>query len=83
MLQNATSWLEQSKQQGIQQGLLQGRQEGRQEGEMLVLRRLLHRRFGFLPGWAQTSLEQGEQAQLEEWADRVLDAKSLEEVFEE
>ena len=43
---------------------------------------LLRQRFGEAPEWAQTRLQQADRAQLEAWALRVLDAGSLEEVFD-
>ncbi len=70
---------------GIEQGIQQGRQEGRQEGvrqgEARLLRRQLTRRHGALPSWAGERLEKAEPEQLETWAERVLTAKTLEEVF--
>jgi predicted transposase/invertase (TIGR01784 family) len=72
---------EQWVQQGLQQGLEQGLQQGIPQGEALVLKRQLARRFGPLPEWVEARLAQAEQGDLETWADRVLDAKNLEEVF--
>jgi len=73
--------------QGRQEGKLEGRQEGklegRQEGESMLLRRQLSRRFGALPDAIETRLNQASLEQLETWSERVLDAKSLDEVFEE
>ena len=66
----------------IERGLQQGPLEGRQEGESLVLRRLLTRRFGSLPAWVEQRLEQASPAELEQWVERVLDARTLEEVFQ-
>ena len=54
---------------------------GRQEGESRLLRRLLVRRFGPLPGWAEERLAQASIEQVEEWGDRVLEAASLTEVL--
>ena len=59
----------------------EGRLEGRLEGEALVLQRQLTRRFGSLPEWAQQRLRSASSEELETWADRVLDATRLEEVF--
>ena len=56
--------------------------EGEQEGERRVLRRQLVKRFGSLPEWAEQRLIQAGIAQLEQWADRILDATALETVFE-
>lgn len=62
-------------------GIKKGLQQGLQQGEVRVLRRLLTRRFGELPAWAEAKLQEAELAQLEVWGERVLDAGTLEEVF--
>jgi hypothetical protein len=59
-----------------------GIEKGIQQGEVLVLRRLLARRFGALPDWVEERLTQANRQELEAWADRVLDALQLEEVFQ-
>ena len=43
---------------------------------------LLRQRFGEVPEWAAARLREAAPAQLETWALRVLEAGSLEEVFE-
>lgn len=58
-----------------------GIEKGRQEGQILVLTRLLTRRFGPLPGWVPERLAQASSEELEQWVERVLDAQRLEEVF--
>ncbi len=68
--------------QWIQQGLQPGIQQEISQGEMLVLKRQLERRFGALPAWVEEKLTTANQASLESWADRVLEATSLEDVFE-
>jgi len=55
--------------------------EGLQEGETKVLRRQLTRRFGPLPSWAEERLGQAGEAELEAWADRVLECQSLRDVL--
>ena len=55
--------------------------QGRQEGEAKLLRRQLTRRFGPLPSWAEERLGQAGETELEEWGDRVLECRSLKEVF--
>jgi hypothetical protein len=55
-----------------------GIEKGRQEGEVLMLTRLLTRRFGPLPDWATARLAQARPEELEQWVDRVLDAQRLE-----
>jgi hypothetical protein len=56
---------------------LQGRQEGRQE----MMRRILEKRFGRIPDWAETRLLNLPAVELDEVAVRSLDASSFEELF--
>jgi hypothetical protein len=73
LAERVKTWTEEWKQQGLQQGL--------QQGEANVLRRLLTRRFGALPSWTEQRLVQAGEAELESWADRILEAQTLEDVF--
>jgi Domain of unknown function (DUF4351) len=63
------------------EGHQQGHQDGVPQGEAIILRRQLTRRFGPLPDWAETKLSEASTDTLELWADRILDADSLEAVF--
>ena len=67
--------------QGIEQGIERGIEQGRAEGERAVLERQLRRRFGQLPPEATERLRRAPEAELETWADNVLDAGTLDEVF--
>jgi hypothetical protein len=66
-------WAEQYKREG--------RQQGRQEGETLLLQRLLVRRFGPLPAGVVARIAAASLEEIETWGDRVLDARTLDEVF--
>jgi uncharacterized protein DUF4351/putative YhgA-like transposase len=57
------------------------RQEGRQEGEAMLLVRLLQKRFGELPASIHARLQSATPKQLEYWGERLLDATSLNELF--
>lgn len=57
------------------------RQEGQLEGERLFLERLLTRKFGELSYHNKEQLGQADRAALELWGERILEAKTLEEVF--
>jgi hypothetical protein len=70
-------WAEQYKREGRQEG----RQEGRLEGETLLLQRLLVRRFGPLPAGVVARIAAATVEEIETWGDRVLDARTLDEVF--
>ncbi len=67
--------------EGRQQGLIQGMQQGRQQGELTMLTRQLTRRFGPLDTAVSERLRHATSAQLERWADNILDARTLDEVF--
>ena len=67
--------------EGRQVGLQQGRLEGKLEGKLETLTRLLTRRFGPLPEWAAQQLKAATAEQFDLWAERVLDAASLTDVF--
>ncbi len=68
-------WFEEKWQQGMKQGM--------QQGEGILLRRQLTRRFGVLPDDVVFRLAQANIEQLEIWGDRVLDAKTLDDIFQE
>lgn len=77
LAERVVEWTETWKQQGMQQGM----QKGMQQGEAAVLQRLLARRFGPLSEQTCQRLRQASLEQLETWADRFLDAHSIDEVF--
>ena len=71
-----------AREEGIEQGIERGRRQGRAEGERAVLARQLFRRFGELPPEIGEQLGGASEAELEAWADNVLDAATLDDVFE-
>ncbi|MBP6735442.1 MAG: DUF4351 domain-containing protein, partial [Chromatiaceae bacterium] len=73
----------QGLEQGLEQGIQKGESKGRLAGQAELLERQLVRRFGGLSGESQRRLAQATREQLQHWADRVLDAQTLGEVFEE
>ncbi len=72
-----TTW----ERNGLEKGLEKGLAKGIRKGEATILKRQLTRRFAGLPAWVEERLAQASREQLESWADRVLDAKRLEDVF--
>ncbi|MBI4330663.1 MAG: DUF4351 domain-containing protein [Chloroflexi bacterium] len=67
-------WTKQWEEEGLKKDI--------QEGEALALRRQLARRFGPLPPWVEERLAQADRETLERWAERLLEAATIEEVFE-
>jgi predicted transposase YdaD len=65
-----------------QEGEALGMRKGRQEGERLVLQRQLTRKFGELDYHTLEKISLATEQDLELWAERILDAKTPEEVFQ-
>ena len=65
------------RREGLEQGLTQGLTQG--QAQTLV--RQLTRRFGALAPDLLQGLQTATQAELDTWTDRVLDARSLHDVF--
>jgi predicted transposase/invertase (TIGR01784 family) len=62
-------------QAGIQQGLIQG--------EFKFLTRLIQRKFGALPAPYLARVQQADAETLLKWGEKILEAKTLQEMFEE
>jgi hypothetical protein len=88
----ATTWfedglakgMEQGLEKGLVQGLEKGLEKGRQEGQLHALRllvsRQLEKRFGPLPPETRVRLESWPTERLEEVGEKLLDARSLDEL---
>ena len=61
----------------------EGEQKGKQESHADMLSRLLVRRFGALPALVVERIKSASLAQLEAWFDGALDARALDEVFQD
>lgn len=80
LAERVKTWTEQWQREGFERGVARGVEQGLQLGEAKVLRRLLIRRFGPLPAEIEQRLRQATEAELETWADRVLECERLDEV---
>ncbi len=67
--------------EGRAEGQAEGLAEGLAEGRVTMLLRLLQRRFGTMPAAVEDRLRAASIDELDHWADRILDAESLEAVF--
>jgi len=70
-------------QQGVQQGVKQGIQQGQRQARTHFLLSLLERKFGVLPTWYHNRIQQASSEQLLNWGAKLLEADSLEALFEE
>jgi hypothetical protein len=68
----AAEWKQQWRQEGLR--------EGRQEGGVALLMRVLERRFGVVPDAVKARIAAADLPTLEEWAARVFDAASIDDV---
>jgi hypothetical protein len=75
LAERVVTWTENWKQQGIKEGIHQG--------ESALLERLLERRFGLLSADVRARLEKATSDQLAQWADNLLDAATLDDVFQD
>ena len=74
--------IEQGLERGMEQGLERGIEQGRVEGERTVLERQLRRRFGPLSPVVAERLREASAADLETWAENLLDARTPDDVFD-
>jgi hypothetical protein len=72
---------EEGREKGREEGREEGRVEGRVEGELSVLSKQLQLKFGALPPATEDRLAHASPEQLERWAERVLTAATIDEVF--
>lgn len=76
------TFAEQLRREGMQQGIQQGMQQGKREGEQTLLIKQFYRRFPSLNPTYEDRIKNGRTEELLLWAERILDAKSIDEVFE-
>jgi hypothetical protein len=74
--------LRKGMQEGMSKGMQEGMSKGMREGEARLLLRVLASRFGELPQSVQVRVQQADVSQLERWGDRLLAARTLEDLFE-
>ena len=82
LAERVEQWRREYEEKGLEKGLKQGLEQGLRRGEAQLLLRQLTRRFGTLPNEIQQRLDQASTTELEQWADNILDATTLEEVFQ-
>ena len=77
--------IERHKAEGFAEGFERGKEQwmerGRVDGERTVLERQLRRRFGSLSPEVEARVAGASAVDLETWADEVLDANTLDDVF--
>ena len=67
--------LKEAEERGIEKGI--------ERGEAMLLQRQLARRFGILPDTLLERIAQASKIDIEQWGDRILEAASLDDVFQD
>ena len=80
---HSDGWFKDAERKGRAEGLAEGLAAGGHQQLTTTVQRLLTRRFGELPPAVLQRLAQADFGQLEIWAERLLDAPTLEQVFED
>lgn len=81
LAERLTDWTLEWKRQGLEEGIKQGIEQGVRQGESAILVRQLSRRFGDVPENIRNQIDAASLMEIEKWADRVLTASSLEDIF--
>lgn len=77
-------WTKQWKKEGLEKGREEGREEGLEKGRELMARTLvrqIERKFGELNESDRQRVLGAKTTDLEKWADRIIDAATLREIF--
>jgi hypothetical protein len=74
--------LQAGRREGYDVGLRDGRQEGREEGHRELLVNLLTWRFLEISAAIREQVEEADEERLLAWSRKVLEARTIEEVFE-
>jgi predicted transposase YdaD len=81
VMSTADKLIAEGRAQGRSQGRAQGRAEGRAQGKVELILRQLTARFGPPPAEVTARVRSAPSAALDRWAVRILDARTLAEVF--
>jgi predicted transposase YdaD len=79
--QRVREWPRQWRAEGFQAGLREGHESGLREGQAQMLLRLAERRFGPSDPRLRARIEAAGPDQIAAWAERLLTASSLEDIF--
>ena len=83
LAERVIEWTQEWKRQGLEEGRKEGREEGRKELGLLFVQEVLAEKFGPLEADTLARLRATDSEPLLVWGKRVLNAKSLADVFQE
>jgi flagellar biosynthesis/type III secretory pathway protein FliH len=74
-------WQEEARKEGEEEGRKAGEMEGRKAGESTILVKQLTRKFGAMNAETERRIADASSDQLQNWAERILTADNIDEVF--
>lgn len=77
----AQRWKNEGERDGLKKGREEGREEGRLEARRSLVGRLLRLKFRSLPPAAERRLAAATSDELTLWADRIVSATTLDDIF--
>jgi len=83
LAENINKWEAEIAIKAKSEGKVEGRVEGKFEGSVGIFILLLEKRFGKIPPDILEKIEQVDAAQIEVWSLRLLDARTLDEIFKD
>lgn len=81
--ERSMAYITSAERMGMEKGYQQGMQQGTIEGEKLFLTTLLKRRFRSLSPTYLTKIDHADPSKLLLWGEKILDAKKIEDIFDE
>jgi len=83
LLERAERWPQEWRQEGLDEGLKKGRKKGRRLGKAELLKDQASQRFGKLSPEDAKRFNRADVDTLDRWGRRLLEATTLEELFED
>lgn len=82
LLERAERWTQEWFAEGEKAGEKRGEKRGRRLGMAEILKDQANSRFGELPTWAVERIDRADIETLHRWSRRLLDAKTVEDIFD-
>ena len=76
------AWAHAYEAKGMEKGMEKGIAKGAHEGEVLLLQKLLTKRFGSIPAHITEQISNAALQDIERWFDRAIDVSQLSDVFD-
>ena len=79
--ENIQRWKQDYIQEGIEQGIVRGIEQGIDVGSIKIITKIITKRFGDPTPEIYQKLENATADEIDEWAMRILEAQTIDDVF--